>query len=162
MRKFTKRDCFLGRELVMQLCMWIRDWDGVLPPPAIVRPVPLWTGKQIFSLIIPPGVNLVGYHSQHPDNEDTDISPGDTKVQIQNGELMCGIICKKTVGTSQNSLIHIIWKEHGPEKTRNFFDGCQVIVNNWLLQNSFSIGIGDTIADTATMFTITSTIQTAK
>ncbi|KAI3644304.1 hypothetical protein MP228_010468 [Amoeboaphelidium protococcarum] len=161
-RKFTKRDSFLTKEMVMSLCMWVRDWDGQLPQPAIIKPVPLWTGKQIFSLIIPPGTNMIGYHSQHPDNESSDISPGDTKVVIYDGELVCGIICKKTVGTSQNSLIHVIWKEHGPEKARNFFDGCQAVVNNWLFSYGFSIGIGDTIADAQTMQVVATTISNAK
>lgn len=108
------------------------------------------------------GINLIGYHSAHPDNEHTDSSPGDTKVIIQDGELLCGIVCKKTVGTSQNSLIHVIWKEHGPDRTRQFFDGCQCVVNYWLLHNGFSIGIGDTIADSSTMATISSAILLAK
>ena len=161
-RKFTKRDNFLTKSEVMALCMWVRDWDGRIPEPAILKPVPLWTGKQMLSMIIPEGTNLIGFHSAHPDNEDTDISPGDTKVIIQDGEVICGIICKKTVGTSQNSLIHVIWKEHGPTKTRDFFDGAQRIVNNWLLSNGFSIGIGDTIADGSTMQTITNAISSAK
>ncbi len=161
-RKFTKRDCFLSREIVMNICMWVPEWDGRIPEPAILKPVPLWTGKQLLSMIIPPGTNLTGFHSTHPDNEDTDISPGDTKVIIQDGDLICGIVCKKTVGTSQNSLIHVIWKEHGPEITRNFFNGCQAVVNYWLLQYGFSIGIGDTIADASTMETITNTIAKAK
>lgn len=161
-RKFTKRDCFLSKDLVMNICMWIKDWDGKIPEPAIIKPIPLWTGKQILSMIIPDGTNLVGFHSTHPDNEDTDISPGDTKVIIQNGLLVCGIICKKTVGTSQNSLIHVIFHEHGALKTRDFFDNCQRVVNYWLLQNGFSIGIGDTIADVETMSTILKTIEDAK
>ena len=161
-RKFTKRDTFLTRNLVMNICMWLPDWDGRIPEPAIVKPVPLWTGKQILSLIVPTGTNLIGFHSTHPDNEDTDISPGDTKVMIQNGDIVCGIICKKTVGTSQNSLIHVIWKEHGPEKTLSFFNGCQAIVNYWLLQHGFTVGIGDTIADRSTMGTISTAIADAK
>lgn len=38
----------------------------------------------------------------------------------------------------------------------------QWLVNYWLLQNGFSIGIGDTIADAATMETINETISKAK
>ena len=38
----------------------------------------------------------------------------------------------------------------------------QWLVNYWLLQNGFSIGIGDTIADAATMEKINETIGTAK
>jgi len=33
--------------------MWIDNWEGDLPMPAILKPEPLWTGKQIMSLIIP-------------------------------------------------------------------------------------------------------------
>jgi DNA-directed RNA polymerase II subunit RPB1 len=161
-RMMTKRDCFIDQSTIMNLLMWIGNWDGVVPEPAIIFPKKLWTGKQLISMIIPKGTNLTSFHSAHPDGESTDISPGDTKVIIQDGELVAGIMCKRTVGTSQNSLVHVIWKDHGPEKTRDFFDGCQRIVNNWLLTNGFSIGIGDTIADEKTTENILETISTSK
>ena len=84
--KFTKRDCFITKDVVMNICMQIDSWDGHLPEPAILKPVPLWTGKLLLSMIIPEGTNLIGFHSTHPDSEDTDIPPGDTKVLIQNDE----------------------------------------------------------------------------
>jgi hypothetical protein len=37
-----------------------------MPIPAILQPKPLWTGKQLFSLIIPGNLNLVRTHSTHP------------------------------------------------------------------------------------------------
>jgi DNA-directed RNA polymerase II subunit RPB1 len=126
---------------------------GVLPIPAILRPIKLWTAKQIVSLLIP-RINLIGYHSTHPDNEKSDISPGDTKVIIEDGELLAGILCKRTVGSSANGIIHTSMNEHGSVVTMSFFNGCQAVVNYWLLQNGFSIGIGDTIADRQTMETI--------
>ncbi|CAJ0748645.1 15317_t:CDS:2, partial [Entrophospora sp. SA101] len=104
-RKFTKRDCFLTKDLVMNIMMWVSNWDGILPIPCIIKPYPLWTGKQILSMIIPKGINSDNLrHSTHPDNENTDISPGDTRVVIEDGELLCGIVCKRTVGTSQQGL----------------------------------------------------------
>ena len=70
----------------MNLMMWIIDWDGKIPQPAILKPKPMWTGKQVFSMIIPGNVNMVRTHSTHPDDEDSGpykhISPGDTKVLI--------------------------------------------------------------------------------
>ncbi|KAG0233948.1 DNA-directed RNA polymerase II subunit rpb1 [Actinomortierella wolfii] len=161
-RKFTKRDCFLSKDLVMNLVMWVPGWEGFLPTPAILKPKPLWTGKQILSMVIPKGINCITYHSTHPDNEDTDISPGDTKVIVENGELLAGIVCKKTVGTSGGGLIHVIMNQHGPEVAKTFFNGCQTVVNYWLLQNGFSIGIGDTVADRETVIGITSIISNAK
>lgn len=70
----------------MTLLMFLPKWDGRMPIPAILKPVPLWTGKQLFSLIIPGRVNCIRAHSTHPDDEDNGpykwISPGDTKVSI--------------------------------------------------------------------------------
>lgn len=163
-RKFTKRDTFIGQGMMMNLVMWISgdNWDGRIPPPAILKPVPLWTGKQFMSLIIPSRINLLGFHSAHPDNENTEISPADTRVFIEDGQLLAGILCKKTVGAAAGGIIHVIFNEHGPEATRDFFNNCQTVVNYWLLQTGFSIGIGDTIADGQTMATINQTIATAK
>lgn len=73
---------------MMNLLMWLPSWDGKMPVPAILKPKPLWTGKQLFSLIIPgTNVNLIRTHSTHPDDEDNGpykwISPGDTKVTVK-------------------------------------------------------------------------------
>lgn len=160
-RKFTKRDCFLTKEMVMNLVMWVPGWEGFLPTPAILKPKPLWTGKQMISMIIPKGINCITFHSTHPDSEESDISPGDTKVIVENGELICGIVCKKTVGTSGGGWIHVIMNQYGPEVAKTFFNGCQTVVNYWLLQHGFSIGIGDTVADRNTVMGITSIINNA-
>ena len=76
-------DAFL-QEQMMNLLMWVPVWEGKIPLPAILKPKPLWTGKQLMSIIIPGNVNVVRTHSTHPDDEDSGpykhISPGDTKV----------------------------------------------------------------------------------
>lgn len=53
-------------------------------------------------------------------------------------------------------------EEVGPDAARKFLGHTQWLVNYWLLQQGFSIGIGDTIADAATMEKINETISTAK
>jgi DNA-directed RNA polymerase II subunit RPB1 len=80
------------------------------------------------------------------------------QVLIQNGELLTGTLCKKTLGASGGSLIHIIWMEEGPEAARAFLSQSQYTTNHWLLQHGFSIGIGDTVADAKTMNIISETI----
>lgn len=50
---FTRRDCFLEKDMVMNLLMWMYTWNGRIPKPAVMVPnkaVPgqykaLWTGK---------------------------------------------------------------------------------------------------------------------
>lgn len=63
------------------------------------------------------------------------------------------MICK-------NIVVHR--EEVGPDAARKFLGHTQWLVNYWLLQNAFSIGIGDTIADASTMEKINETISKAK
>ncbi|XP_013401160.1 DNA-directed RNA polymerase II subunit RPB1 [Lingula anatina] len=165
-RKMTKRDVFIEKADMMKLLMYLPSWNGRMPMPAILKPRPLWTGKQLFSLVIPGRVNVIRTHSTHPDEEDNGpykwLSPGDTKVLIEDGELISGIICKKTVGPSAGSLIHILFLENGPMEAGLFYGYLQMVVNNWLLIEGHSIGIGDTIADPQTYVDIQTTIRKAK
>ena len=165
-RKMTRRDVFIDRDNMMNLVMFLPRWDGRLPIPAVLKPKPLWTGKQLFSLIMPPSINCVRTHSTHPDNEDDSdykwISPGDTKVIVDNSQLISGILCKKTLGTSAGSLIHLVFMEHGHEECGKFYGNIQTVINNWLLIEGFSIGIGDAIADQKTYQSILQSIREAK
>jgi DNA-directed RNA polymerase II subunit RPB1 len=59
----THKDTFLTRDRMMQILMWRHyEYDKTgnkfsLPVPAILAPQQLWTGKQLFSMLIP-GQNL--------------------------------------------------------------------------------------------------------
>lgn len=157
----TQRDTFIERDLVMNLLMHVGGWDGVVPQPAILKPQPLWTGKQIFSLILPK-VNISRTNITHGDADDSPMSVSDTKVVISSGILLCGIVDKKTVGSSAGGLVHVTWKEYGPRRTDELMSRIQVVVNHYVLHRGQSIGIGDTIADDATMKDVIETIQKAK
>lgn len=56
-----------------------------------------------------------------------------TQVIVENGELIMGILCKKSLGTSAGSLVHISYLEMGHDITRLFYSNIQTVVNNWLL-----------------------------
>ena len=55
------------------------------------------------------------------------------QVVVENGELIMGILCKKSLGTSAGSLVHISYLEMGHDVTRLFYSNIQTVVNNWLL-----------------------------
>ena len=73
-----------------------------------------------------------------------------------------GILCKKTLGSSSGSLLHVAWMELGHEIAGRFYGNIQTVVNNWLLLQGHSIGIGDTISDPQTYIVIQDTIIKAK
>jgi DNA-directed RNA polymerase II subunit RPB1 len=145
----------------MNILMWLEDWDGRVPLPAVLKPRPLWTGKQVISTILP-AVNCRRTASWYRDGEVADLSPTDAQVLIQGGELVMGTLCKRTLGASAGSLVHVIWNDAGPEAARAFLSQAQYLTNHWLLQRGFSIGIGDTVADAATMRVISETIERAE
>ncbi len=154
--KMCRRDVFLTKEQVMNILLWVPDWDGVIPQPAILKPRPKWTGKQIISLVVPPGLNLTRFSAEGlcPINDDG--------LMVSGGELMYGLFSKKSVGAASGGVIHIIFNEKGPEAATNFFNGAQTVVNHWLLHNGFSIGIGDTIPDRNTIQQIEDAVSKQK
>ena len=155
--KICRRDVFLTKEQIMNILLWVPDWDGVIPQPAIIKPRPKWTGKQIISLVIPEGLNLI-----RKDKKESFSPINDDGVFVNGGELMYGLLNKKTVGASSSGLIHIIYNELGPQAAMNFFNGAQTVINYWLLHNGFSIGIGDTIPDRDTIQLIENAVNKRK
>lgn len=111
---FTLRDTFLEMDRVMNLLMWI-DYTGMLPTPAIIKPKPLWTGKQILSLVLPE-LN----YSRPSDKFKGWACPLDSNILVKNGELLCGMLTKANVGSSAGGMIHIVWRDLGPEATKLF------------------------------------------
>jgi len=57
--RLTSRETYITKDTLMDLLLWIDyDLERGLPPPAIIKPKALWTGKQIVSLVLPESVNL--------------------------------------------------------------------------------------------------------
>lgn len=143
--KLCRRDTFLDKNQVMNLMLWVPGWDGVIPQPAIYKPRPRWTGKQIISMVIPKEISL------HAQEENTDLPLKDKGLLIQNGELMFGLFKKKWIGAAAGGMIHLSYNELGPDGAMAFLNGVQQVVTYWLLQEGHSIGIGDTIPDKQTI-----------
>lgn len=154
--KMCRRDVFLNYDQVMNILLWVPDWDGVVPPPAILKPRPRWTGKQIISLVVPHGLNLVRGDKEGPS------ALNDNGLLVHGGDLMYGLFSKKSVGASGGGIIHIIYNALGWEAAVAFFNGTQRVVNYWLLHNGFSIGVGDTVPDEATAQGITEAVNEQK
>ncbi len=58
-RLFTKRDTFMEKDVLFNILLWIEDWNGQIPMPAILKPKPLWTGKQV-GVCAWGGLNIAG------------------------------------------------------------------------------------------------------
>ena len=92
-----------------------------------------FTGQEVFTLIIPPGINI----------------NGDNNFKVKDSVLMEGSRLKKDVlGEKKKFALHqLIWDEYGPEETKTFIDNAQKLMNNFNLYNGFTVGYGDACVD---------------
>lgn len=143
--RFTRDNVLFNRREAMNLLVWASRWDGVLPEPVVKDPIPMWSGKQLLSTLLPP-VNL------EMRNISFDESKGDTTdspnfVKIHNGIIKQGILDKDVFS---KALIHVIYNDFGHEVTVDFLDSLQRMMANYLMNSGFSVGISDLIADSET------------
>jgi DNA-directed RNA polymerase III subunit RPC1 len=148
----TARDHFLDRAQVGALIAYMGDalMSVDLPTPAIVKPVELWTGKQLFGMLIRPRaadrifVNLEVAEKNYSKNDNKHMCPRDGYVCIQNSEIMCGQLGKATLGSgNKNGLFYVLNSEYGSERTASCMNRVAKLAARWLGTRGFSVGIDD-------------------
>ncbi|XP_013774384.1 DNA-directed RNA polymerase III subunit RPC1-like [Limulus polyphemus] len=149
----TQKDTFLDRTKACQLISYILAGKDIntkidLPPPAIQKPVVLWTGKQIFSLIIRPNkacpvkACLRAKGKAYTSGEEMCIN--DSFVLIRNSELLAGSLDKGTLGSgSKNNIFYILLRDYGESYAASAMWRVGRISSFYLANRGFSIGIGD-------------------
>ena len=88
--------------------------------------VPPRSGKALFSATLPPDF--------HYDNGD---------IKIRDGILLQGVVTKAQIGVANNSIIQILWKNYGVDRTVDFLTDLPFVINQWLSTYGFSIGLKD-------------------
>ena len=120
--------------------------------PAILKPVPLWTGKQLFSTMIRPNhtvKNLVNFEMKEK-NYASDLKlkhfcPNDGWVAFRNGELISGNIAKKTIGDgSKTGLLYVLLRDCGAQYAADLMDRFARLCSRFMGHHKgFSIGVSD-------------------
>lgn len=159
--KITSKDNFISKEHFMNIMMKLKIPNYKLPKPSVYKPKQLWTGKQVFELILP-NINLKKYNSQSFPEDTDSFTINDSQVIIRRGKFISGQLCKKTVGAAEGGIIHITWLDHGSDAANNFISQTQFLVNCWLQQSSFSIGAGDIFADSKSEESVKEIISTSR
>ncbi|XP_071952923.1 DNA-directed RNA polymerase III subunit RPC1-like [Antedon mediterranea] len=149
----TQKDTFFDRAKACQLAAAILSRSDIdlrieLPPPAIIKPAMLWTGKQIFSLILRPSkqspikANLRAKGKNYSQGEDLCIN--DSFVVIYNSELLCGAMDKVTLGSgSKTNIFYILLRDVGEKAAADAMARLARLCPVFLSNRGFSIGIGD-------------------
>lgn len=152
----SDKDCFFDRKTFTYLCthMLLGETHLELPPPAIFKPQMLWTGKQVFNVLMRPNkqspvlINLEAKNKIHKKKKDCndiqDMYIEDTYLVIRNSEVMCGRMDKATVGDGKkNSVFYVMLRDYGPEYAAAAMNRLAKLCARALTLRGFSIGVGD-------------------
>jgi len=119
----TKKGTYLDRNMASLLL----TAGGIykLPEPEIKEPKELWSGKQIFSLFLPEGINYEGKASTCIGCDECvkEECPYDAYVKIENSQLKCGVIDNNAIGVlvkGKTSLLDLIIRDKGEKVASNF------------------------------------------
>lgn len=147
----SRKDQFFDRRQFTQICCYFADANIQIdiPPPAILKPARLWTGKQIFTVLMRPNkqskvrVNVESKcNSQQlpkPENYParmtpaSDLSPNDGYLVVVNSEIMCGTMDKATVGSGKKkSIFGVILRDYGPHEAAAAMNRLAKLCARWL------------------------------
>lgn len=167
----SRKDIFYDRSQFCQIVCYMSDalTHIDLPLPAIFKPQRLWTGKQVFSLLLRPNadspikVNLetkcrtfgkdavdsqgiafgnkmtASAHLMHPS-----MCPNDGYLVIHNSEIMSGVIDKSIIGDgNKKSVFYVVMRDYGVEAAADCMNKIAKLSARWLTNQGFSIGIDD-------------------
>jgi len=151
----TQRDVFFTKPRFCMLCCALGDASERvdLPPPAILKPVPLWTGKQLFSIIVRPRRSssvFVNFENKEKCYTGKASHVGvwcrnDGYVVMRNSQLVAGVAAKKTLGDGgKNGLFYVLLRDHGSAEAARCMNRLAKFAARYLGEvNGFSIGIND-------------------
>ena len=147
----TQKDRFFTFEQFCRITAYFGDADEDInvPPPTILKPIQLWTGKQIFSTMICPNKDkrtLINFESKDKNYlKDQHFCPNDGWVAFRNGELISGNIAKKSIGDgSKTGLLYVMLRDFGVEKAAEIMDRWAKFCGRYMGNHrGFSIGISD-------------------
>uniref|UniRef100_A0A669B007 DNA-directed RNA polymerase subunit n=1 Tax=Oreochromis niloticus TaxID=8128 RepID=A0A669B007_ORENI len=162
--KMTIRGCFFTKDQYTELVYrGLTDKPGrvKLLPPAIIKPQPLWTGKQVVSTlllnVIPEKavpLNLAG-KSKIPSKAWIQVPPRatpgyqpesmcDSQVVIRQGELLVGVLDKAHYGSSAYGLVHCCYELYGGETSGKLLSCLARLFTAYLqLYRGFTLGVED-------------------
>ena len=156
--RITDKEVFLDKYFVQNVFMWLSDLIPSLtelPIPAILKPRPLWTGKQMFSLILRE-TNITR------ENLKKSFPHDDAGTLIRNGDVLVGQVDKGLIGASPGSFIHVIFNDRGSDAVAQFINGVQRLTTHYLYHFSFSVGVQDTLGDENTLRSVKDMIADAR
>ncbi|KAF3925482.1 hypothetical protein AA313_de0200270 [Arthrobotrys entomopaga] len=121
-----------------------------LLPPTIIKPLKLWTGKQVITTILdnirPPGTASISFTSKTkvPANSWAEKSE-EGEVVVHDGYFACGVLDKSQVGASAYGIVHSVHELYGPGVAGSFLSILGRLFTKLLHMRAFSCGMEDLV-----------------
>jgi DNA-directed RNA polymerase subunit A' len=104
-----------------------------------------WTGKQVFSLLLPKDLNMV-YKAEICRKCDECLKQeckNDAYVVIENGQIKTGAMDEKAYGAFSGKILDSIVKEYGTDKAREFLDSSTKLAIAGIMKRGFTTSTAD-------------------
>ncbi|GAM16960.1 hypothetical protein SAMD00019534_001350 [Acytostelium subglobosum LB1] len=152
----TKRDTLFTRadfQKVLYASCWAVNTSHPIktPPPCIIKPVPLWSGKQLISAAMDHltigylPLNFTGA-SKIPaklwGKHGSDLMR-DATVIIKDNEMLVGILDKNHFGATGNGLVHTCYEFYSPNIAGQLLTVLGRMFTNYLSTRGFTCGVDD-------------------
>lgn len=149
----SQKDLFFTRGQFCQITSMIlagkdRDLQIDIPPPAIIKPMALWTGKQVVSVMLRPNkkspvrINLRVKGKSY--TKDEELCVEDSFIVVYNSELLAGTLDKSIIGSgSKSSIFYVMLRDFGEQSAADGMWRLSRIAPWFLSNHGFSIGISD-------------------
>ncbi len=146
----TQKSTTLNRYDVSNL-LSAAGYEGPLPGPAVTKPEERWTGKQIFSVVLPKGFNFISKSNLSSYYKCEDCGRGvihdcpyDAFIVIKDSVLERGVIDKASIGAEKSeSLFHRIVKDYGPEEARRFLNAVTRLLDRFMVMRGFTYAMDE-------------------
>ncbi|CAL5419427.1 unnamed protein product [Camellia sinensis] len=160
----TRKDTFYDRASFSLICSYMGDGMDLvnLPTPALIKPIELWTGKQLFNVLLRPDANMRVYlnlsvREKNYSKSGETMCPNDGFVYFRNSELICGQLGKATLGNgNKDGLYSVLLRDYNAHAAAACMNRlaklsiCLTVIMvlvassaRWIGNHGFSIGIDD-------------------
>lgn len=155
---FTRKSTVFNKKVTYMILNWgnvfKRNPDFKMSDlkPITTDPEPLYSGKSIFSTLLPPDLNIkqksnfckkCTNENGEPDCKEDDC-PNDAFVNIVNGELVSGVIDEKLYGAGKTTSILLrLTKDYGPTRARQFLDDSSNMLLYVIINYALTMGLDE-------------------
>ena len=143
----TAKGTYLTKEDVGRLVV-AAGYTGGLPPPDVKGGKPMWSGKSVFSLFIPEGLNFTSKSNlcniyKCPECR-REKCPHDSYIVIRDGVLKQGVIDKNSIGAERSeSLFHRIVKDYGSTAAKEFLNSIAKLLDRFITLKGFTYALDE-------------------